>query len=1155
MTDAPKTIGPYLLLEPIGRGGMGVVYRARHVTTGESVALKTVRVPEEALLAGFRREIRALARIRHPDIVRILDTGLESGLPWYAMELIEGTPLSALTRPASSGPDHAVDSTRAGPLPAGDARSPVARSALSPSIQIPDAVAIVRRLCAPLAFLHGEGIVHRDLKPSNVILRPSGWPVLVDFGLAVEASAGSSREQLDAGWEASGTLAYMAPEQLLGELVDARADLYSLGCLLYELLTGRTPFRGSVAALQLAQVTHTPAPASSFNPEVPRDLDEIVRRLLAKSPRDRIGHADDVAAALARLAAGQPPLENDSARPRPKPYLYRPAFAGRGELLDRLERRLARVQSSGGGTLFVEGESGVGKTRLAVEIARLAVAAGLRVVTGECLPPEPGSGSGVAAPLSPFAGLFQSIADRCRRVGARDSLPAARARLLAPFAPPIAELPAVAAESAPAILPPEAARLRLFAALLDVLRALAADQPIVLILDDLQWADELTIGFLDHVVRGARLSTEPILLAGFMRAGEVGPSLREIAGLNEGEHVTLGRLAERDVGAIVADMLALEPPPDRLSAFLARQSEGNPFFVAEYLRAALEVGVLARDDAGVWRVRDVAVPDAGRAEYERLALPEGIRDLVARRLAGLPEPALAIARIAAVFGRDVPFDLLRAAAPLDEPALLDATAELLRRHVLEEPAPGVLRFTHDKLREGAYAAIDREELASLHRIAAETIETVEGGRRPESFAALGLHWELAGERDRARACDLAGARAAAARFALDEAGRLYRAYLALVEAPDAEVVTARNELATDVLRVRGQLAEAIREHERALAEARAIESPHAELEALTGLALSRFVAGDHTEAEPLLERALVLARELGDARREGQVLGRLGLFHHERGRSAEAFPLYERAIATLRVSGDRRGEAVLLGNLANLNYDVGRHDEAERLYELALAGHREVGDELGEGRVLGNLASFFCFRGELARAREPYERALEINQRIGNRRDEGIVLNNLATLHMNEGRPEEARAFYGRSYEIHRASGFRRYAAAALASWAVLERRLGNLERAAGMLDEAVRELRDVGDALYATIYHAERGYLALARGGDARPILEEARELARELEAGAGSEVGLALAALERALGAAAAGGRLWQGEPLEELPAGFRRWLEGTSASTGSS
>jgi len=211
----PERFGPFEIVRGRGVriGGMSVVREARDTRTGELVAVKQVRGVEPAAVGALRQEIHALGRFRHPGVVRIIEQGTGAdGLPWYAMELIEGETLAA----------------RIGRLPP--------RAAATFADVLPD-LQIVRDLCQTLAFLHGEELVHRDLKPANVLIRPNGVPVLVDFGLA-SRRLDAGRELLEGFRGAAGTPGFVAPEQQDGDLVDARADLFALGRILYQILTG-----------------------------------------------------------------------------------------------------------------------------------------------------------------------------------------------------------------------------------------------------------------------------------------------------------------------------------------------------------------------------------------------------------------------------------------------------------------------------------------------------------------------------------------------------------------------------------------------------------------------------------------------------------------------------------------------------------------------------------------------------------------------------------------------------------------------------------------------------------------------------------------------------------------------------------------------------
>jgi hypothetical protein len=307
----PALIGPCRTVDWLGHGGMGVVYRRRHQVSGKLVAVKTVRMPNAVLLQSLRREIHALARLRHPGIARIVDAGVQDGVPWYAMALVRGVSLARYTR--THGPE------------------------------LQRILTIVRRLCTTLVYLHGKGVVHRDLKPDNVIVRRGDWPVLVDFGLSLRFAGTLGRETLEIDAGTKGTPAYMAPEQLRGEFVDARAGLYAPGCLLYGLLTGRPPFESVAEVLDPALV---PAPPSHSAEGLAPALDALVLRLLCKDPRQRPGHASAVAAELAALGAED---GSASGAPRPRPYLYRPGLAGRTEMLQALGRVFGKHAATGQG--------------------------------------------------------------------------------------------------------------------------------------------------------------------------------------------------------------------------------------------------------------------------------------------------------------------------------------------------------------------------------------------------------------------------------------------------------------------------------------------------------------------------------------------------------------------------------------------------------------------------------------------------------------------------------------------------------------------------------------------------------------------------------------------------------------------------------------
>jgi hypothetical protein len=780
----PSRIGPYDILSALGAGGMGMVYRARHATTGQEVALKTVLTSRTTQLTGLRREIHALMQIRHPGIVRFVAEGVHEGRPWYAMELLDGTTLSSLMRPSrkaaapddstgsgahedattsssstpapqSSMPGQQTELVRAA-LPAAADLEPLATSMDEPTMtgrasagrarsgapmpanwaRTLELLAIIESLCQPLSFIHAKGIVHRDLKPSNILIRPDGHPVLMDFGLASRFAGSVGRESVDLEGEMRGTPSYMAPELLRGgAAIDARADLYSVGCILYEIATGQRLFAGDdVDACVQSHLHRQPLPPSELA-TVPKPLEDLILRLLAKDPRDRIGHADDIAEAIAAVR-GAPPAE---AGRTAGGYLYRPRLVGRERLSLQLEDYVRAAWRGQGRVVMIGGESGVGKTSLATAVTRVAFDQGFLVVTGSCEPSVMRDGTVGAAPLHPLRPLLQTIADHCveRGAGATRRVLGNRALVLAAYEPRLAELPGVDRSASPGDLPPEGALDRLFTMLAETISSLTAEQPVLLILDDLHWADDLTLRFLRQLPAGY-FDSRRLLILGTYRSDEVSPALREVLDRPGFATMPVGRLSDAAINSLVADMLALPAAPPALLEFLVRYSDGNPFFVAEYLRAAVAEGLLFRE-AGRWRI-------APGDSHGRVELPSSLRELVSRRLDGLDPAARRVVDAAATLGREFDTELLHDVADLDEDETFRTVGDLLERHVLTPVDEGRLAFAHHQIRDLAYERIESERRKTLHRAAAASIEARHHADAdfPLRFVALARHWEGAG---------------------------------------------------------------------------------------------------------------------------------------------------------------------------------------------------------------------------------------------------------------------------------------------------------------------------------------------------------------------------------------------------------------------------
>src|SRR5580765_8582185 len=266
MAEIPKTIGKYEIIEMVGRGGMGVLYRARDPMLERDVALKMMLVDftlDQSARERFQREAKAVARLQHRNVVTIHELGEHDGAPYIVMEFLSGNDLENLL--VGSKP-----------------------------MTLAEKLDVAIQLCEGLGYAHEQGIVHRDIKPSNVRVLEDGTVKILDFGIAKFAVSSVTRSGT-----VMGTASYMSPEQIMGQAVDGRADLFSAGVLLFELLAGKKPFQGEQATAVVYQIMHVEPPTvRSVVPALPEALDEIVSRALQKNADDRYSRASEMASDL-----------------------------------------------------------------------------------------------------------------------------------------------------------------------------------------------------------------------------------------------------------------------------------------------------------------------------------------------------------------------------------------------------------------------------------------------------------------------------------------------------------------------------------------------------------------------------------------------------------------------------------------------------------------------------------------------------------------------------------------------------------------------------------------------------------------------------------------------------------------------------------------
>ncbi|MCA9601675.1 MAG: ATP-binding protein [Polyangiales bacterium] len=631
------------------------------------------------------------------------------------------------------------------------------------SLALREAIDIGRRLAQALVCAHGEGVLHRDIRTENVLVTRDTTSkaiervVLVDFGLARESGHDAAHSS-----DSPESVRYLSPEQagLLNRDVDERSDLYSLGIILFELVTGSPPFRAnSVTALLRQHLSEVPPPI--LNRGVPRALDAIIRRLLKKDSRDRYQSAEGLLHDLEFLSVAMAAGDDDPSlviglRDQRR-SLTEPAFVGRRRELAVLEASVGAACRGDGAVVLLEGYSGGGKSRLLDETVRLAIHRGVSCSLGK------GVADLARRPFQVFSGMVQTVLRQCRSDAAfRNEFVAAMAVHRAALSEAIPELAEVLEPSEEEVGPETFGELRTNQALAALLGALGSEtQAALVVLDDCHWADSGTYGFLRYWSQLRARGTAPchvsVVIA--FRTEEV-PREHPLRGLSSVTGLELAPLTRAEIHALVVSM-AGEIPTDAL-LLVERLSGGSPFMVAAVLRGLVESAVLHPVD-GAWALEPAAA--------ERVRSSGEAAALLAKRFRLLPAHVERLLTVGAVLGREFDLDLVTELAGISLDAAREATAEARARHMvwLHEATSSAI-FVHDKLRETLLDQIAEDERRSLHLAAAELLER----RRPESVFEIAYHFDAGGKAERALGYALVGAERARAQYALDISEKLYR---------------------------------------------------------------------------------------------------------------------------------------------------------------------------------------------------------------------------------------------------------------------------------------------------------------------------------------------------------------------------------------------
>jgi len=921
----------YRLDVELGHGGMGTVYQAHDMLLGRDVAVKVLSSHTLGTEGRARllHEAQAVARLNHPNIVKVYDAGTAEGRSFIIMELLTGDSLFD-TRPTG------IDAI----------------------------IVIARQICAALEHAHAHGIIHRDLKLENVIMSERGVATLTDFGLARSDASRVSMEGMIVG-----TVFYLAPEQALGQQLDGRADLYALGVILYELTAARVPFTGNDPLTIIAQHLHAPVvPPSTYNAAIPSWLEALILKLLSKLPEDRPASASEVLRILESEDHGEAPEVQTSVLDR----LVRGRLVGREHESEeaRAVWRQAIAAPGERPVLLITGESGVGKTPLMREVTTLAEISGSKVLLTQCY--DQGG-----TPYAPVAELIHR-AILPYNPDLVDEMVVADLLVLAPDLR--ARLPQI-----PAHLPsdPQSEQQRFFESFTVLCAALTRHTPLLIVVEDVHWADSSTLFLLRHLARRARtLKLKLLLLLTFREEG-----LDEACCLNDvvldfnrerlAARIKLARFTREQTRNLLAYMLQEEPAAEFVDG-IYRVTEGNLFYVEEVCRSLIEEGKLTREN-GRWR----------HPRMDEIHIPETVQATIQARVNKLPVQVQDVLRLAAVIGSEFDFNILQKASEQEEEILIDAIEIAERAQIIEEvkskttlTSGEAFTFAHTLIPATLHESVSGLRRHRMHRRVAAAIEEMHPDDSTQ-FEVLAFHYEKAGDITRARNYYTRAGDRAMEVFANQEAERDYRAAIQL-SPTDSERADLLSGLGESLFR-QSLFADAIQTWEAAIYLYHTC-SDHdnvARLYARLGRAV--WYANDTPRSLTVCQEGMDTVREMTP---EPQETPGMAALLHETARSYrfnnkldEALPLCEQSLAMAK----RLGLAdVQAESLATLGILPNRTPEARReSLNAAIQIAEKAGLLATAARAHLNLGGFLQEMGEMPAALKHVQQARLLAHHIG----------------------------------------------------------------------------------------------------------------------------------------------------------------------------
>jgi anti-anti-sigma factor len=1000
--------GRYQIEGPVGEGRLDAMLRATDTQSNRAVVLKILSPYfSQSAIDRLMKQARQLISLDHPNIARTYEVGRAGTHFFIVEEFVLGQSLHALLTAEPAEP-----------------------------LSIDQAFDIALDLTLALEYIHSRGIIHGDLRPHNIFLSKTGIK-LTDVGMG---RLEEGRNLLDTSLLYLAA-AYLAPEQILGQPLDARTDLYALGVIFYQLFTGQLPFTGSDREVMQSHLSETPRPPRELNSQLSPSLEHLVLKLLAKNPNNRYVSAEQARNVSSSLLLNLVDTTRQSRGP----------LVGRDLELQILQACWKEAQTGGGQLVFITGEPGIGKTSLAIQFAEQNEPPVMLI--GHCQEPEGGPA------YHPFIELLQSYFATVPP----EFCDAEASQLIASFIRLIPEVRQVLPDlPEPAPLDPKQEQLRLMSNLTRFIKQATHERPWLIILENLQWADQSSLELLRYL--GHHLSSMSLLIIGTYRDVELASghplltTLRDLSTYATYHHLPLRRLSQSDLNRLLTNIWK-QPVPAALAEKIYQHTEGNPFYVEEVAKGLVDDGVIIWKD-GKWHFPTL----------EEIRLPRTIHEAVWSRIRHLNQDTQGLLRQASVLGQVFRFNDLCEMSGLSEWDVLEHLDVALERQLIQE-APGemCLRFSHAETQYVLYTDMGPLRRRMLHRQAGEALERT-AQPEPEAIAdQLAHHFSEANEFERALVYSVQAARQARAAYANEAAMLWYNRTLEMLKQLGLNEQTSfkpfwllTHKSLGEVLTLVGRYDEALAHYTSALKLIEVETSSPQQVRQLADLCCQvAQVHGKRGEYEIALEwvkkglvylnedeltnemarlyligaqsfeqpgkldkaiewcqKSLTIAAHLKT--REGQqtmaqAYTRLGSICLLRGYFDLVIHFCDEAVEIYQGIDEMAGQVNAYDNLGLAYFNQGEWDDAVRAYTKSLTIAQQIGDIDGQNAATTNLALVYRDRGEWEEALGMLKQSYATWQQIGAIEDEALSLSQIVQIHIYQKNWAEAQACLSRS--------------------------------------------------------------------------------------------------------------------------------------------